>query len=172
MQLKKYKFPSEKELKHINRKLKSCWGLSSSDEYILCLYIPIFVCLRVVLNLFLLYWCVMLDGFAGVKNERRNQSTSPKRAPMNHKMCLLSPKLLWYAYWCSKGRYWTALSEMLWRLSSSVIQVRQSVIVCKHNSLHIMLRTILWCNSMDKSRGNWTEFPVELKLLEITLILY
>ncbi|KAI9084756.1 hypothetical protein K1719_033162 [Acacia pycnantha] len=30
--VKKYKFPSEKELKHINRKLKSCWGLSSSDE--------------------------------------------------------------------------------------------------------------------------------------------
>ncbi|KAF3944599.1 hypothetical protein ACB098_03G035800 [Castanea mollissima] len=27
-----YKFPSEKDLKHINRKLKSCWGLSSHDE--------------------------------------------------------------------------------------------------------------------------------------------
>ncbi|XP_054815167.1 cyclin-H1-1 [Prosopis cineraria] len=30
--VKRYKFPSEKELKHINRKLKSCWGLSSNDE--------------------------------------------------------------------------------------------------------------------------------------------
>ncbi|EXC20624.1 hypothetical protein L484_027180 [Morus notabilis] len=30
--VKRYKFPSEKDLKHINRKLKSCWGLSSHDE--------------------------------------------------------------------------------------------------------------------------------------------
>ncbi|KAK8467924.1 hypothetical protein PHAVU_007G179300 [Phaseolus vulgaris] len=30
--VKKYKIPSEKELKHINRKLKSCWGHSSHDE--------------------------------------------------------------------------------------------------------------------------------------------
>lgn len=30
--VKKYKFPSEKDLKHINRKLKYCWGLSSHDE--------------------------------------------------------------------------------------------------------------------------------------------
>ncbi|KAI4349971.1 hypothetical protein L6164_010506 [Bauhinia variegata] len=30
--VREYKFPSEKELKHINRKLKSCWGLSSHDE--------------------------------------------------------------------------------------------------------------------------------------------
>ncbi|XP_016648826.1 PREDICTED: cyclin-H1-1 isoform X4 [Prunus mume] len=29
---RKYKFPSDKDLKHINRKLKSCWGLSSHDE--------------------------------------------------------------------------------------------------------------------------------------------
>ncbi|KAF7817903.1 cyclin-H1-1 [Senna tora] len=36
--VKKYKFPSEKELKHINRKLKSCWGLSSHDEYFLYPY--------------------------------------------------------------------------------------------------------------------------------------
>ncbi|KAK3416450.1 hypothetical protein EUGRSUZ_H02201, partial [Eucalyptus grandis] len=27
-----YKFPSEKDMKHINRKLRSCWGLSSHDE--------------------------------------------------------------------------------------------------------------------------------------------
>ncbi|KAF7817905.1 uncharacterized protein G2W53_023360 [Senna tora] len=38
--VKKYKFPSEKELKHINRKLKSCWGLSSHDEYFLYPYTP------------------------------------------------------------------------------------------------------------------------------------
>ncbi|RZB57763.1 Cyclin-H1-1 isoform C [Glycine soja] len=30
--VRKYKSPSEKELKHINRKLKSCWGHSSHDE--------------------------------------------------------------------------------------------------------------------------------------------
>ncbi|XP_041021994.1 cyclin-H1-1-like [Juglans microcarpa x Juglans regia] len=30
--VKRYKFPSEKDLKHINRKLKSCWGLGSNDE--------------------------------------------------------------------------------------------------------------------------------------------
>ncbi|PON81674.1 Cyclin [Trema orientale] len=30
--VKRYKFPSEKDLKHINRKLKSCWGLSFYDE--------------------------------------------------------------------------------------------------------------------------------------------
>lgn len=30
--VRRYKFPSEKDLKHINRKLKSCWGLSSHDE--------------------------------------------------------------------------------------------------------------------------------------------
>ncbi|XP_073224113.1 cyclin-H1-1 isoform X2 [Cicer arietinum] len=30
--VRKYRSPSEKELKHINRKLKSCWGLSSHDE--------------------------------------------------------------------------------------------------------------------------------------------
>ncbi|TKY52231.1 Cyclin-H1-1 protein [Spatholobus suberectus] len=30
--VRKYKSPSDKELKHINRKLKSCWGLSSHDE--------------------------------------------------------------------------------------------------------------------------------------------
>ncbi|KAM1649183.1 hypothetical protein ACFX13_010531 [Malus domestica] len=29
---KRYKFPSDKDLKHINRKLKSCWGLSTHDE--------------------------------------------------------------------------------------------------------------------------------------------
>lgn len=28
----RYNFPSEKDLKHINRKLKSCWGLNSHDE--------------------------------------------------------------------------------------------------------------------------------------------
>ncbi|XP_008440225.1 cyclin-H1-1 isoform X1 [Cucumis melo] len=28
----RYAFPSEKDLKHINRKLKSCWGLGSNDE--------------------------------------------------------------------------------------------------------------------------------------------
>lgn len=28
----RYTFPSEKDLKHINRKLKSCWGLGSNDE--------------------------------------------------------------------------------------------------------------------------------------------
>nr|QYW07136.1 cyclin H1-1 [Dimocarpus longan] len=28
----RYKFPSEKDMKHINRKLKSCWGHSSHDE--------------------------------------------------------------------------------------------------------------------------------------------
>ncbi|KAI4388844.1 hypothetical protein MLD38_001138 [Melastoma candidum] len=27
-----YKFPSDKDMKHINRKLKSCWGLSSHDD--------------------------------------------------------------------------------------------------------------------------------------------
>ncbi|WJX63344.1 Cyclin-H1-1 [Trifolium repens] len=30
--VRKYRSPSEKELKHINRKLKSCWGHSSHDE--------------------------------------------------------------------------------------------------------------------------------------------
>nr|AFK42904.1 unknown [Lotus japonicus] len=30
--VRKYKTPSEKELKHINRKLKSCWGHGSHDE--------------------------------------------------------------------------------------------------------------------------------------------
>ncbi|XP_048324924.1 cyclin-H1-1 isoform X2 [Ziziphus jujuba] len=30
--VRSYKFPSEKDLKHINRKLKSCWGISSHDE--------------------------------------------------------------------------------------------------------------------------------------------
>ncbi|KAJ7963796.1 Cyclin-H1-1-like protein [Quillaja saponaria] len=30
--VRRYKFPSEKDLKHINRKLKSCWGQSSHDE--------------------------------------------------------------------------------------------------------------------------------------------
>ncbi|KAL5566061.1 hypothetical protein UlMin_029225 [Ulmus minor] len=30
--VKRYKFPSEKDLKHINRKLKSCCGLGSQDE--------------------------------------------------------------------------------------------------------------------------------------------
>ncbi|PNY11859.1 cyclin-h1-1-like protein [Trifolium pratense] len=30
--VRKYRSPSEKELKHINRKLKSCWGQSSHDE--------------------------------------------------------------------------------------------------------------------------------------------
>ncbi|KDP23501.1 hypothetical protein JCGZ_23334 [Jatropha curcas] len=30
--VKKYKFPTEKDMKHINRKLKSCWGHSSHDE--------------------------------------------------------------------------------------------------------------------------------------------
>ncbi|KAE8684106.1 Cyclin H,1 isoform 3 [Hibiscus syriacus] len=28
----KYKFPTEKDMKHINRKLKSCWGHSSHDD--------------------------------------------------------------------------------------------------------------------------------------------
>ncbi|KAK3417555.1 hypothetical protein EUGRSUZ_H03488 [Eucalyptus grandis] len=27
-----YKFPSEKDMKHINRELRSCWGLSSHDD--------------------------------------------------------------------------------------------------------------------------------------------
>ncbi|KAJ4843186.1 Cyclin-H1-1 [Turnera subulata] len=30
--VKSYKFPSEKDMKHINRKLKSCWGHSSHDD--------------------------------------------------------------------------------------------------------------------------------------------
>ncbi|MFQ6635199.1 hypothetical protein Gotur_010080 [Gossypium turneri] len=33
--VRKYKFPTEKDMKHINRKLKSCWGHSSHDEYVL-----------------------------------------------------------------------------------------------------------------------------------------
>ncbi|XP_050222020.1 cyclin-H1-1 isoform X1 [Mercurialis annua] len=31
--IKKYKFPTEKDMKHINRKLKSCWGHGSHEEY-------------------------------------------------------------------------------------------------------------------------------------------
>ncbi|XVF57474.1 hypothetical protein PTKIN_Ptkin06aG0208200 [Pterospermum kingtungense] len=30
--VRKYKFPTEKDMKHINRKLKSCWGHSSQDD--------------------------------------------------------------------------------------------------------------------------------------------
>ncbi|KAJ9131434.1 hypothetical protein P3X46_035094 [Hevea brasiliensis] len=30
--VKKYKFPTEKDMKHINRKLKSCWGHGSHDD--------------------------------------------------------------------------------------------------------------------------------------------
>ncbi|KAJ8753413.1 hypothetical protein K2173_019812 [Erythroxylum novogranatense] len=30
--VKKYNFPTEKDMKHINRKLKSCWGHGSSDD--------------------------------------------------------------------------------------------------------------------------------------------
>ncbi|XP_062004473.1 cyclin-H1-1 isoform X1 [Rosa rugosa] len=30
--VRRYKFPSDKEILHINRKLKSCWGQSSRDE--------------------------------------------------------------------------------------------------------------------------------------------
>ncbi|XWS58176.1 hypothetical protein CRYUN_Cryun08bG0012400 [Craigia yunnanensis] len=30
--VRKYKFPTEKDMKHINRKLKSCWGHSSHDD--------------------------------------------------------------------------------------------------------------------------------------------
>jgi len=41
MQVKNYKIPSDKELKHINRKLKSCWGHSSHDEYFLQPYIEL-----------------------------------------------------------------------------------------------------------------------------------
>ncbi|CAJ1976130.1 unnamed protein product [Sphenostylis stenocarpa] len=33
--VRKYKISSEKELKHINRKLKACWGHNSHDEYFL-----------------------------------------------------------------------------------------------------------------------------------------
>ncbi|XP_022979128.1 cyclin-H1-1-like, partial [Cucurbita maxima] len=31
-QVNRHAFPSEKDLKHINRKLKSCWGLGSNDK--------------------------------------------------------------------------------------------------------------------------------------------
>lgn len=34
MQVRKYSFPTEKDMKHINRKLKSCWGHNSHDEYV------------------------------------------------------------------------------------------------------------------------------------------
>ncbi|CAN0855226.1 CYCH1-1 [Linum grandiflorum] len=30
--VEKYKFPTEKDMKHINRKLKSCWGHGSHDD--------------------------------------------------------------------------------------------------------------------------------------------
>lgn len=30
--VRKFKFPTEKDMKHINRKLKSCWGHSSHDD--------------------------------------------------------------------------------------------------------------------------------------------
>lgn len=38
IQVRRYKFPSEKDLKHINRKLRSCWGLGSHDEYFQILF--------------------------------------------------------------------------------------------------------------------------------------
>ncbi|XP_061970886.1 cyclin-H1-1 isoform X1 [Populus nigra] len=32
--VRKYSFPTDKDMKHINRKLKSCWGHNSHDEYV------------------------------------------------------------------------------------------------------------------------------------------
>lgn len=101
MQVSKYRIPSEKELKHINRKLKSCWGHSSHDEYFLTLLWSIgcypftpppqpkknvererFSCY---------YFLIISDCFTGARSGRRNQSTSPEGAQMiKHKMCVWS----------------------------------------------------------------------------------
>lgn len=97
IQVRGYKFPSEKDLKHINRKLKSCWGLSSHDEYFLILLSYnelIIVTLMPPFFLIIIIFCVctpmpIFDCLAGARNGRRNQSTSQRRVQTKHKMCLL-----------------------------------------------------------------------------------
>ncbi|XP_015570330.1 cyclin-H1-1 isoform X2 [Ricinus communis] len=84
--VKKYKFPTEKDMKHINRKLKSCWGHSSHDEYFLyaCLFSNNYWPYR-VFALFVLtntsFYCLATERIG-----RRNQNTSPIRVQMKCKM--------------------------------------------------------------------------------------
>ncbi|EOY11455.1 Cyclin-H1-1 isoform 1 [Theobroma cacao] len=55
--VRKYKFPTEKDMKHINRKLKSCWGHSSQDEYgpynCFAFLRPYFICIFILIIDFL-----------------------------------------------------------------------------------------------------------------------
>lgn len=90
MQVKKYKIPSEKELKHINRKLKSCWGHSSHDEYFLQPYIELHAGLQIHQKE--KTFCsvlITLALFTGARSGKRNQSTSPNGAQVKHKICHL-----------------------------------------------------------------------------------
>jgi len=86
LQVKNYKCPSEKDMKHINRKLKSCLGHSSShDEYTNNLsstnsfnhYIYFISFASAIDSLLYL-------SSSGVRNGRRDQNTSPIGAPMIH----------------------------------------------------------------------------------------
>lgn len=85
IQVKKYKFPTEKDMKHINRKLKSCWGHSSHDEYFpyTCLYSNSY---WYVWSPPLLFLTLMIYCLSTVKSGRRNQNTSPIRVQMKCKM--------------------------------------------------------------------------------------
>lgn len=78
MQASTYKFPSEKDMKHINRKLRSCWGLSSNDEYIvttlLIFYNPELVFkLTAISNAILLTIAIVCSG---KKRERKSKHKS------------------------------------------------------------------------------------------------
>ncbi|KAE8675395.1 Cyclin H,1 isoform 2 [Hibiscus syriacus] len=77
--VRKYKFPTEKDMRHINRKLKSCLG---HDEYVP--YNPFYVDTRLfgfppyVLRGFVL----MIIGFVMAVRSRRRKGTNPIRVQM------------------------------------------------------------------------------------------
>jgi len=79
MQVSKYECPSDKELKYIGRKLKSCWGLSSHDEYVKLPLIKI-----LYRENFVSY--NNLAWFTGERSGRRNLSPSLRKAQKKHKV--------------------------------------------------------------------------------------
>lgn len=93
MQVKKYKIPSEKELKHINRKLKSCWGHSSHDEYFLQPYIELHAGPKYLPKRKNLLYCIINNfGFfyRGKKREKKSKHKSKRSSNEAQNMASLA----------------------------------------------------------------------------------
>jgi len=89
LQLGKLKIPTAKDMRHIDRKLKSCWDPSTQDEYFL---LPLAEFFAPTLTSYMsprLVTYYFLSLSTETRNEKRDQSTSQKEQQLRCKAVLL-----------------------------------------------------------------------------------